>query len=317
MRDYSKVAPSFWTGRTGRALRGQPEAQIVAMYLLTCPHATMTGVFSCPLVYIAHETGLPLEEASKGLRTLIEEGFCTYEEDLELVWVHKMACYQIGDALKPNDNRVVGVRNAYERIPESQIRRGFLERYREAYLLQEEPDTASPLQAPPKPLASQKQKQKQKQEQKREVPPDGGPAPSAKRPAPSRGSRLPADWVLPQDWEAWAIAERPDWTATHVRWCAEQFRDYWTAKVGKDASKADWYATWRTWVRREEGTPTGAHAGGAGATGERPWMFTAGGIEAKAAELGYRPPKDVPLGIWKHDVYHLAGVTLEDLKQAN
>ena len=43
--------------------------------------------------------------------------------------------------------------------------------------------------------------------------------------------------------------------------------------------------------------------------GGMPWFLTATGIEAKAAELGYAPPKDVPLGRWKYDVYRMAGVT--------
>lgn len=29
-----------------------------------------------------------------------------------------------------------------------------------------------------------------------------------------------------------------------------KFRDFWTAKTGADATKADWQATWRNWVRR-------------------------------------------------------------------
>lgn len=32
---------------------------------------------------------------------------------------------------------------------------------------------------------------------------------------------------------------------------AEQFRDYWTAKPGKDGTKLDWPATWRQWVRNQ------------------------------------------------------------------
>lgn len=29
-----------------------------------------------------------------------------------------------------------------------------------------------------------------------------------------------------------------------------KFRDFWAAKTGADATKADWQATWRNWVRR-------------------------------------------------------------------
>jgi hypothetical protein len=168
MRDYAKVAPSFWTGRTGRALRGNAEAQIVAMYLMTCPHANMIGVFTCPLIYIAHETGLPLEGASKGLQSLIEAGFCSYEADLELVWVHEMARFQIGDSLKPTDNRTAGVRNEYDRIPRSLIRQGFHARYRHVYHLLDEVFEEEKTEAPSKPLVSQEQEQEIEQEQEQD-----------------------------------------------------------------------------------------------------------------------------------------------------
>lgn len=61
-----------------------------------------------------------------------------------------------------------------------------------------------------------------------------------------RGSRLPDRFPGAPDL-AWARAERPDLDASSV---AAQFRDHWTAKV-RDATKLDWPATWRNWVRRE------------------------------------------------------------------
>ncbi|RIJ76588.1 hypothetical protein D1871_10975 [Nakamurella silvestris] len=42
----------------------------------------------------------------------------------------------------------------------------------------------------------------------------------------------------------------------------DKFRDYWISKSGKDATKADWDATYRNWMRRANeqapGRPTGA-----------------------------------------------------------
>ena len=59
---------------------------------------------------------------------------------------------------------------------------------------------------------------------------------------------MSADWVLPDDWAVWAKAERPDLDPMAV---ADQFRDHWVAKAGKDGRKADWLATWRNWVRAQ------------------------------------------------------------------
>lgn len=92
MRDYAKVAPQFWIGATGKALRkAGAEAQVVALYLLTSPHANMLGLYYLPTVYLIHETGLGEEGASKGLQRAIEAGFCSYDEASEVVWVHEMA----------------------------------------------------------------------------------------------------------------------------------------------------------------------------------------------------------------------------------
>jgi len=85
------------------------------------------------------------------------------------------------------------------------------------------------------------------------------PAKSAgKRPA--HGSRLPDDWQLPKDWGDWAMGERPDLSAEDVRREASCFADYWHAKVGADARKADWQATWRNWIRRAHGSPRASPA---------------------------------------------------------
>ena len=62
------------------------------------------------------------------------------------------------------------------------------------------------------------------------------------------------DWLLPAPWRAWATTERPDLDITAV---ADRFRDHWLAKPGKDGRKADWEATWRNWIRRENSN--GAH----------------------------------------------------------
>jgi hypothetical protein len=146
MRDYSKVGPKFWIGETGKALRGHPEAQIVAMYLMTCPNSEMTGVFYCPMWAIAAETGLGEEGASKGLQRLVEVDFCTYEAGKELVFVHEMAKYQIGEELKVNDNQVKSVQKAFSSM-KGVIRQRFFEKYEGAFHLVD----SSPSQAPSKP----------------------------------------------------------------------------------------------------------------------------------------------------------------------
>ena len=69
----------------------------------------------------------------------------------------------------------------------------------------------------------------------------------AKASMQKRGSRLPADWFLPAAWGEWATAE--GFSESFVRDQAERFRDYWHAAPAARGVKADWLATWRTWMR--------------------------------------------------------------------
>jgi hypothetical protein len=130
VRDYAKIAGTFWTGTTGKALkaRGQ-EAVIVSLYLMSCPNSNMLGLYWLPKMYMAHESGLGFEGASKGLASAIEEGFCRYDEASEVVWVIEMAAWQIGDTLQAADNRCKGVQREYDALPENPYLTEFYERY--------------------------------------------------------------------------------------------------------------------------------------------------------------------------------------------
>lgn len=65
--------------------------------------------------------------------------------------------------------------------------------------------------------------------------------------AKKRGSRLPQDWFLPQQWGQWALDKFPHFTVEIVRDEALKFANHWHSATGKSASKLDWYATWQNW----------------------------------------------------------------------
>lgn len=77
------------------------------------------------------------------------------------------------------------------------------------------------------------------------------PAKPARSPS---GSRIPDGFPADPEFE-WCRQERPELDPRRV---GANFRDHWLAKPGKDGRKSDWPATWRTWVRRENGPPSRA-----------------------------------------------------------
>lgn len=59
-----------------------------------------------------------------------------------------------------------------------------------------------------------------------------------------RGTRLPDAFV--PDWD---FAAGKGFGRTEAEAEFEKFRDYWSAKAGREATKLDWQATWRNWIR--------------------------------------------------------------------
>lgn len=69
----------------------------------------------------------------------------------------------------------------------------------------------------------------------------------------SAATRLPVNWhpkALCPSTKAGQIADRrgPEWLDTTL----ETFTNHWRAKSGKDATKADWQATWANWVINQD-----------------------------------------------------------------
>jgi uncharacterized protein YdaU (DUF1376 family) len=67
-----------------------------------------------------------------------------------------------------------------------------------------------------------------------------------------RGSRLDDNWVLPPLWKEWAVRVRP---TLNIDETADSFKDFWHSKAGQNATKLDWHATWRNWVRSQKVPP--------------------------------------------------------------
>jgi len=67
-----------------------------------------------------------------------------------------------------------------------------------------------------------------------------------KEPAvPKKGTRIPDDFRPDLEW-----SQSQGLTNRELKFEFEQFTDYWRSATGQNASKLDWQATWRTWIRK-------------------------------------------------------------------
>lgn len=147
MRQFGTVYPQFWTGKTGKQLRKYPDAQRIALYLITCHHAHMSGIYYIPKQTMTYEIGITKKNLDAALKVLADKEFAVYDEDTEHIWVREMLAWQVKN-LKPQDNRVKGVTIWVGSLPVIAFLPLFYSRY--GSFLPDLKPLASPLQAPTK-----------------------------------------------------------------------------------------------------------------------------------------------------------------------
>jgi len=87
-----------------------------------------------------------------------------------------------------------------------------------------------------------------KETNKQEDTPHSPPKGTARKSAPPKKTRLPDDWILPDEWRQWA-REKRGLMDGQIDWLAEDFHRYWTGPDAKGGGrKADWKRTWQTGV---------------------------------------------------------------------
>lgn len=168
MRDHAIISPRFWIGETGKKFRGDRDAQLVCLYLMTCPASNMIGLFNIAIPTLCHETGLSEKGALKGLQRGEGEHFLYYDRTSETIFIPQMAKYQLGDTITPKDNRHKAIIKILQQYHKSPFVKDFLDIYAGCYCI----DKEALLQAPSKPLQrgvgkilAEKVEQEQEQEQ--------------------------------------------------------------------------------------------------------------------------------------------------------
>jgi len=318
MRTYGKVTPGFWIGETGRQLRAAgAEVQVVALYLLSSPHARMIGCYYQPLAFIAHETGLAPDAVRRAIEKATEIGFCDYDYETEFVWVYEMARFQIGEQLTANDKRCKGVQQQYLDLPDNRFLRPFFERYAKTFHLSTSRDGGtssnkllpSSIEAPSKPLRSQEQEQEHEQE-KEKTKALSGEAPDdefevAWKALPKRSGNNPKADAL----KAWKARLREGVKPTTMIEGAERYRALCeaTAKAGTEfvMQAARFFGSARPF--EQDFTLPAAPM-----NGKPPWYLSAREIEARGRARGFEVPTltgDFPT--FRQQVYAAEGITPE------
>lgn len=133
---------NFWLSSAGLETKGRPEYQIVALYLASSPLLHDTGLYRCPLIYCAHETGIGIDTVREAVGVLEKAGYLLYDEKHEVVWVKGMSAQTYGEQIKINDKRVSAIQKHLDGLPASPVKNAFLARHGTTLRLNGAPSSA-------------------------------------------------------------------------------------------------------------------------------------------------------------------------------
>jgi len=112
VREYGKVFSQFWSSDDVRSMT--EDARTLALYLLTCQHGTIAGVFPLPNGYICEDMKWKSERVSKGFQELSRKGWASRCEATNWVWIGKHFEWNAPE----NPNQWKAARKIVDRIPE-------------------------------------------------------------------------------------------------------------------------------------------------------------------------------------------------------
>ena len=87
MREYGKVHSSFWSSGAIGSL--SDDGKMLALYLMTSSHTTISGVFRLPDGYACEDLEWSAERLAKGFDELFRNGFANRCETTKWVWIVK------------------------------------------------------------------------------------------------------------------------------------------------------------------------------------------------------------------------------------
>ena len=120
MARYYPVSPLYWSD--DKVSRWPDEAKLLALYLLTCPHRNLEGLYRLPIAYIQADLSWGEDEVYAGFEYVVEQGFAEYDYDASVVFLPKALKYH-----QPSTTpQVQGAINALQAVPDTRLYDSFL-----------------------------------------------------------------------------------------------------------------------------------------------------------------------------------------------
>lgn len=119
MANHYRVSPKYWLKARKRGWNDQQVT--LGLYLLTCDHRNLEGLYRLPKPYVAADLGWPARKVEETLASICADGFAMYDEDAEMVLIPNALKHQSPSTT----NQIKGAMAQLERIPKTTLWHAF------------------------------------------------------------------------------------------------------------------------------------------------------------------------------------------------
>jgi hypothetical protein len=159
VRDYGRVFSRIWESADFRAL--SEDGRALVLYLLTCQHGTIAGVFRVPDGYACEDLQWGADRVGRAFSELLAKGFANRCETTKWVWVFKFLEWNPPE----NPNQRKSALKVAQSVPDNCGWKLDFMRVCSPFLGIEPPAEQNPSPTVPQPFPNQYQEQKQEQKQ--------------------------------------------------------------------------------------------------------------------------------------------------------
>lgn len=115
MASFYQISPLFWTDP--KVTAWNDSERCLALYLLTCEHRNLEGLYRLPYAYISADLGHDKDTIAASMETLIRADFCRYDLEAQVVFLPKALKYRQPTTKKHLD----GALNDLRAVPDSYL----------------------------------------------------------------------------------------------------------------------------------------------------------------------------------------------------
>ena len=120
MARYYPVSPLFWSDE--KVVGWDDQTTLLAIYLLTCEHRNLEGLYRLPYAYIQADLEWSADEVRERMAELIDSGFVEYDEAARVIFLPNALKYHNPGSPK----QIQGAVNSLQQVPDSVLFESFL-----------------------------------------------------------------------------------------------------------------------------------------------------------------------------------------------